>query len=625
MTRKRGPDPDVEVEDDDEDEGVDAERDDENAEDDEEPEPTPRRPPAPTSPDEDPAFWKQKYYDTERAKSEAVKDMREKMDSLQDKIRSIENNQATAPQQTPTESVGEGRPAQHNSGDRPPYRLRKKVAQFDRNGNTVVLPQEVQGWSSELKPRTSDDVPSRVFLAWGAGEYQVIDGDGRLVNTFTIDAGTTTGPTNVVGAPQTQGATLGQFLVDPVQRALNLFEQAKKTGDEKLMQLAANAIQRELEGGGQKSQGQSNDLANALATITALFGAMNQAKATFQATGLGGSADTPELALKRFDAEQSEKKFKFAKEIAETVMDRGKEYLPEIAKALKKPDLDAKQAQDAAQRLAQQAPPAGGPGFYPTRPSPATPSPMGTPAAPRPSPAPAAPQAPPRQSKAPPPGTLVLCGCGQQMTIEKFLTHADTCPGNAPAAQAPVAPQQVANQGEIPMKELPDELKQYLEQMTTVSSYIVAWADGDTSAAPEAVAGTLYLGLATKPEDRKKLVDVAEQGFDKQMSRPDLKQILEDFGTFPSWSADQINAFVSAAVKAGLMTEKDVQEAKELLDLAPVVDEFKNHIAIQTGPKGREWYCRFLNAIALRAGKTAAHPEFLPGANANNRAGRDNL
>jgi hypothetical protein len=173
--------------------------------------------------------------------------------------------------------------------------------------------------------------------------------------------------------------------------------------------------------------------------------------------------------------------------------------------------------------------------------------------------------------------------------------------------------------------QLPEDFEWYLGQMKTLTTYIVSWMDGDRDADPERVAGAVWLGTAVNPTGRAKLIAVAEKGYDAIVKSPELVDVLARLNKFPEFTPEETNVFLTVAMKAGILTPANIAAAKDLVDLAPAVDELLNHIGIQRGAQGREWFCRLLNTVALKAGKPAPHAEFLPGAQAREEAGRDNL
>ena len=175
------------------------------------------------------------------------------------------------------------------------------------------------------------------------------------------------------------------------------------------------------------------------------------------------------------------------------------------------------------------------------------------------------------------------------------------------------------------MPELPEDFKTYLSYMKGLSTYIVAWEEGDKDASPESIAGMVWLGTAGNSTSRAKLTGLVEKGYDAIIQDPQLTSVIKGLDAFPNFTQEQLRVFVAAATVAEIIDDKELDAMVEVTDLAPAVDEFRNHITIQSSPKGREWFCRLLNSIALKANKPAPHAEFLPGGQAARRGGADNL
>ncbi len=127
-----------------------------------------------------------------------------------------------------------------------------------------------------------------------------------------------------------------------------------------------------------------------------------------------------------------------------------------------------------------------------------------------------------------------------------------------------------------------------------------------------------------KGQDKKRLLDMVDLGYDAVVAKAGLKDIIDAFNQFPNYSQEQIQTFLEVAQITGIMRPEEVPMIHTVDDLATYVDEFRKHMTLQLGAEGREWICRFLNAVALKAGKPAPHPEFMKGA-APQKGGRDNL
>jgi hypothetical protein len=170
------------------------------------------------------------------------------------------------------------------------------------------------------------------------------------------------------------------------------------------------------------------------------------------------------------------------------------------------------------------------------------------------------------------------------------------------------------------------DIASYLGIMPVVTGYIIKWTEGDPKAGPEEIADFLWMSanMPFKDQDKKRLLSLVDTGYDAIVNKPELKQIIDGFNQFPNYTQEQVQTFLEVAQITGIMRPEDVAQVRTIDDLAPLVDEFRNHMGIQMGPKGREWVCKLLNAVALKAGKVAPHPEFMKGATAP-RGGRDNL
>jgi len=177
------------------------------------------------------------------------------------------------------------------------------------------------------------------------------------------------------------------------------------------------------------------------------------------------------------------------------------------------------------------------------------------------------------------------------------------------------------------MPEMDPDLKEYLGLMRNITNYIIAFNGGDNDAAPEAVGKTIWIGVAVpgKEKDKEKLLSIVDMGYDKIANRKDLNDIIAGLDAFPNFTPEQTAAFIEAAVISGIIKPEEVNQLEDVGDLGPALDEFRNHVAIQRSPGGREWICRLLNAIALKAKRPAPHSEFLPGAQGQRRGGADNL
>lgn len=604
-------DPDIREEPDDE-----ALAGEEQESDDEEPEPD-----RPKSPDDDPEFWKKKYYDSERSKGELSSEFREKINTLQDQVRKAEQSRLSEPEGGAAAPVIRPRtPAYKESGgEQPPFRLVKYIETHDRFGNKISVPREIPGVSFEDHPR-QEDVPERTIVAWGAGDYKIRDGTGKIVGSFTV-ASLGTDPNAVGAGPALMGsgvtgASITAYMQDPVQRALNLFDRAKERGDERLMAMAGQALERAL-AGGTPTNAPQDQLSNALATITALFGAMNQAQNTFRGAGFG-NPEPAQVQMKRLEMELADKRMAGIEKTVGTVLEKGKGVVEEIFAHLKKPDINREAVGAAAARVGGGTTATYTPVAPPSLPPPrAPPPPHGQPQAP------AQPQAPPPNRQAPP-GTKVTCGaCGQIFTvISEFVNHPCIINQGAPQRQAPVPARSMEGVG---MVNIPEDFKTYLSYLKSLSTYIVAWADGDKDAAPEAVAGTIWLGTSVSATNRAKILGLVEQGYDQIVGREDLKKIIAGLDKYPNFTREEAELFITAALLSEIVTQEDVDSITSIEDASPAVDEFRNHIKIQLSPKGREWFCKLLNAIALKANKAVPHPEFLPGAGAARKSGADNL
>jgi hypothetical protein len=576
-------------------------------------------PVAPTRNEDKEAYWKKKFYDMTQQNSNMASEYRAKINKLQDEVRQAEMKNWDKDDKSGTGTEQYGSPPQNKFRDTdevPPFILLKTAEAMTATGQKILVPRVVPNFSMETVPRL-EDIPEALLLKWGGGEYKIRDGRNKIVGSILVATTTqdnTPSPSAMMGG-------LGAYMVDPVQRAMNLFEHAKKTNDEKLAAMAAAAIQRELDRG-TAPPNQQSDLNTALATITALFGAMNQAQATFRATGFGAGAAEPEaVTLKRLDLELAEKRSKGLTELGTSMVKEAQNIVPQIAAIFKKPEISAVDVERAATRLGRESTQA------PRMPA-QTPRNLNTPQGTRPPPSMAgSPPAPPQNGPRAPPGTKVTCGgCGSPFTIDGMIEHIQTSAcgqtGGAPAAPAnrsPKLPKEL-----LPVN-LPEDVKAYLGYMKTLSTYIVSWTDGDRDASPEQIAGAVWLGTMGNQTQRDKLLSLAEEGYDAVVKSPELNEVISKLNKFPEFNEVETSAFLNVALEAKILTPADIASATDLSDLSPAVDEFMNHITIQKSVKGREWFCRLLNAIALKGGKPAPHAEFLPGGQQREVAGRDNL
>lgn len=585
----------------------------------EEEEDTPE-PLAPTNRDESKeAYWKKKFYDMAQQNSNMAAEYRGKINKLQDEVRQAEMKNWDRDDKSGTGTEQYGAPPQNRfreTDEVPPFVLMKSVEALAANGQKILVPRIIPSITFEIVPRL-EDLPETLLLKWGGGEFKVRDARGKIVGSITVPVTTqdaSPSPSGMVGG-------LGAYMIDPVQRAMNLFEHAKKTNDEKLAAMAAAAIQRELDRG-TAPPGQQNDLNTALATITALFGAMNQAQATFRATGFGAGAAEPEaVTLKRLDLELAEKRSKGLTELGTSMVKEAQNIVPQIAAIFKKPEISAVDVERAATRLGRETTQA------PRMPA-QTPRSLNTPQGTRPPPSMAgSPPAPPGGAPRAPPGTVVTCGsCGGQFAIDEMINHIQTsaCGQTGDATAAPVTRSAQLPKELLPVN-IPEDVKSYLGYMKTLSTYIVSWTDGDRDAAPEQIAGAVWLGTMGNQAQRDKLLSLAEEGYDAVVKSPELTDVIAKLSKFPNFDPVETSAFLNVALEAKILTPADIAAAADLSDLSPAVDEFMNHITIQKSAKGREWFCRLLNAIALKGGKPAPHAEFLPGGQQREVAGRDNL
>ena len=585
-------------------------------------------PPLPPDPTKTVEYWKDKAYAAERAKTEIADGYKEKINQLQDEKRKVEAERYR-PDNDGTDSAPAPRSRDNAERGVPPYTLIKYVEKPDAMGRKITVPMTIPSFNPERYPRM-EDVPEIILIRWGAGDYKIRDSRGDIVGGFVVGGGmdSANGPPQQAPSP----LSLGQFMVDPVQRALGLFDEATKRNDPKLAQMAADALQRALNAG-PPTPAQGDQLTSALAVVTALIGAMNQVKTTFAANGLAGAPESSEIAMKRLEMEMADKKMAGAQNLIGGVMKEVKSALPDIVAALKKPDINPDEAAKAAERMANKAPGGGTPSFTPTyvpANNPATPTGI------------AAPRAPPTRSQGgvAPPGTKILCGgCGKAFDVDDFVNnHAPICGGKArappppagnpfadkPTDPTPTTPAPTAG-GPTMTVQIPEDVKTYLGYAKTLTTYIVEWESGNKDANPEAIAGIVWLGTINQPDSRTKLLSLAEQGFDKLYQNPELVKVLKGLDSFPNFDQGQVGAFIMAATTAGIITPQEVATLTDVTDLAPAVDELRNHIKIQTSPKGREWFCRLLNSIAIRAGRAAPHIEFLPGGQTARGDGRDNL
>jgi len=580
--------------------------------DEDEPEPEPEPEPGPK---EDITTWKKKYYDAERSRSEIASEYRTRINQLQEELR--ESKKAALADGEESLDL-DGRPAPEkvivDTHEKPPYKLVKWVQERTVGGQVIMVPREIPGLSFEENPRP-EEVPVQILVNWGPGEYKVRDGRGKIVGGFNITgAGAEGAPGLAPPAFNPANANIGQYMRDPMDRALTLFDEAKKRGDAKLMERAGQLMDKAIEGGG----GVGGDFDKTLAMLKALNDYSAQARQLMMPPGgmpgMGGVEDK-EVALKRLEMEANDKKWAGAERMISAVAEKIEKGIGTIVEKLKAPEADPNKVKDAAQRLG------GGAQFVPSQQAPAY-----RPASPPP------PPQPPKPKTAAPDGTVVRCGgCQQDFPIQPFLDHVrDGCPGGgAPAAQQGTPQMAAAPRpiGGAPMPEMNADLKTYLGYMKSLSNYIIAYNDGDNDAAPESVGKTVWLGVAMpgKEDDRAKLLSIVDMGYDQIVNRKDLNDLIAGLDTFPNFTPEQTEAFLEATILSGIMKPEEVNQLEDVGDLGPAMDEFKNHIAIQRSPKGREWICRLLNAIALKAGRPAPHAEFLPGSQCAQRGGADNL
>ena len=579
-----------------------------------EPEPLP-------DPEKTPEYWRNKFFEQERAKADMVGDYKEKINQLQEEKRKAEADRYRNPDSDGTDGDAPRNPS-HIDPARgvPPYQLVKYVETKDALLRPITVAKVINGFVSDRYPQM-EDVPEPLLIRWGAGDYKIRDSTGKIVGGFSVGGGYT--DPSGSSPPAQSPLSLGQFIVDPVDRALKLFDEAQKRNDPKLAQMAADALQHALQSGPANQQ-QGDQLSNALGVVTALIGAMNQVKTTFATNGLG-AAEPPEIAMKRMEMEMAAKRMEGIQGVIGTAVKEVKGVLPEIIAAMKKPDLDPVKAAEAAQRMSTAPQPSYQPATYtPAAPSPGTYSPPSPPTR--------------AQGGTIPPGTMIRCGgCGKEFTPEVFVRdHAPTCiggpktpPPTGVPAPTPVPSQTLASSqpsGGTPTPiALPNDLKAYLGYLKSLSTYIFAWEKGEKDASPESVAGVVWMGTTGRPDDRNKLLELADKGVDKIMQDPELVKMIKGLDSFPNFTPEQISTFIMVATAADIMTPNDVTSLTDVTDLAPALDELRNHIRIQTSPKGREWFAKFLNGLAMRGGRAVPHPEFLPGGSVRAGDGRDNL
>jgi len=544
---------------------------------------------------------KDKLQEAEYSKAELAREYREQINQLQEAKR-----RAEAASQFPPIDSGEGAPiaaAQPSRDAAAPYHLAKMMSRPDALGNTIQVPQDIPSFSSETIPR-ADDVPAQILLQYGAGDYKIKDSNNRIVGGFNVpSSGPAANAPQPMGFPITPGAQgYGSLIRTPEQRALDLMDEGKRRGDESLVKLGASMLEKAV-------YGSQTDLASELQK----FAAMEQSIRSIVGgpnAGMGGPGFMPSesVQLKQLEYGIESKKWegieKTVSAAMERVADAAKEFIP------KAPDKAA--TAEAAKRIgAQPGAQAQMPQFR--APPPAAPSPA----------------RPPPGTKAPP-GTTVNCtGCGKTLEINQFLAHLP-CPaaGAAPSSASPppsaAAPAQV-NQGGPPVQLTPDVVS-YLGIMPIVSGYIMKYEQGDPDADPERVGGFLWTSanMPFKEQDKKRLLSLVDTGYDNIVGKPELKAIIDGFNQFPNYSQEQVQTFLEVAQITGIMKPEEVARVSSIDDLAPLVDEFRNHMSVQMGPNGREWICKLLNSVAIRAGKPAPHPEFMKGA-APQKGGRDNL
>ena len=552
--------------------------------------------------DEEVKALKEKLDQAEYAKSELTRDFREKLSRAEE-----EKRKAEAASQFPPIDNQDGPYSQQAAPPAPkesaPFHLLKMTTRQDSFGNTILVPQDIPAPTFERVPRV-EDVPANVLIAHGVGDYKIKDSTGKIVGGFNVAPvnQATTLPGQPV-APLPSG--IGSLIPSRTQEALDIYDAGVKRKDPNLQKLGASMMQDIARGGGG-----GGDLASELQKLASMN---NSVRSVLGGPGAGtmgtpGFMPSEEVQKLQLNYQIAGQQWAGVEKVAGAIMDR----LPAVADKFK--DLIPKapnkeETAAAAQRIGNNAQGA---------------IPQFSPPAPRTPPTPVHPPG----TKAPTGSTVNCTGCGKTIDIDSFLKHLP-CPGAGVAAVTPPpqsAPAPVKGGVSTANMQLTPEIVDYLGIMPMITGSIDKWDRGDEESNPEKTADFVWrmAGMPFKGEEKKRLISLVDTGYDQIVNKPELKAIIEQFNQWPNYSTEQCQVFLEVAQITGIMKQEDVRRVKTVDDLGPAVDEFRNHMAIQMGPRGREWICRLLNRVASLSGKVAPHPEFMKGATAP-RGGRDNL
>lgn len=584
-----------------------------------------------------PDYWKRKYLDSERQKSLSAQELRAQINKKEEENRKLRAESTFVRDDLPPSLQPDMGPAPYPSPTHRgsgPYKLVKDMPA--RAGNdTIMLPQELPGFECQRIPRM-DDIPAFIFQNYGAGLYRVKDKNGEYVHSFTIQPALgslapqpSTPPTP---AAPTFNPMMGMMMGSPAQVAYEMYKHAVATGDAFLLSQAQEMFKTATK----PQDSIKGSFQDAIALVTSMMGMMQQMKGAF-GTGMGMSNLPEAVQLKQLELDIEGKRWQGYGEVATSFGQYLERGIVGLGKMLMPKTPDQQEVAAAAARmgggapLAPQAPPPAR--FVPAPGSQATP----------PSVPPTTPEGGTRIQS---PGDYVFCAsCNTKFTIDDYLIHLDKGGGQCPNRRTPGAPSSPAAppaamgaptvQAQTPIggiqmaptKLITEDMATYLDLMPTITYYIMGWEKGDSKCNPEALGDFVWRGLSIpgREDQKRKLVVVAEKGYDAFAHDPQLMNIVASLQRFPNFTTDEIALLCNAAVIAKMLKPDELPTMKDIRDLSPVVDSFQNHYNIQTSAKGREWFGKFLNYIAKMAGKPQPHPEYIEGAGGQRKPGAGNL
>ena len=151
------------------------------------------------------------------------------------------------------------------------------------------------------------------------------------------------------------------------------------------------------------------------------------------------------------------------------------------------------------------------------------------------------------------------------------------------------------------------KLPKYIDMIPTITKYIIKYADKDRAGNLEDFAKFLCKILSAPGQEDRREALLSQRGCDSLFKDSQLIKIVKIFERYPDLRIDGASAIMDVALASKIMTVKEVRGVRDLLDLAPAVDEFKSHFAIQTGPKGKEWFLKFIRHVDELIGKGVRH------------------